>query len=60
MREGGGVEKKRGQSLRKKMDLIQKEIEVKGAQWLSGREVDLRLRGRRFEPHQPHVLEQEH
>ena len=33
-----------------------------GAQWLSGREVDLRARGRGFEPHRCHcivVLEQD-
>ena len=35
---------------------------VEGAQWLSGRVLDLRLRGRGFEPRQRHcvvVLEQE-
>ena len=34
----------------------------KGVQWLSGRVLDLRLRGRRFEPHRCHcvvVLEQD-
>ena len=34
----------------------------KGAQWLSGRVLDLRPKGDRFEPHQPHcivVLEQD-
>ena len=34
----------------------------KGAQWLSGRVLDLRLRDRGFEPHQHHcvvVLEQD-
>ena len=34
---------------------------IKGAQWLSGRVLDLRLRGRGFEPHWRHcvvVLEQ--
>ena len=33
-----------------------------GAQWLSGRVLDSRLRGRGFEPHRPHcvvVLEQD-
>ena len=33
-----------------------------GAQWLSGRVLDLRLRGHRFEPHRRHcvvVLEQD-
>ena len=36
---------------------------VQGAQWLSGRVLDLRQRGRMFEPHWPSlscVLEQEH
>ena len=28
----------------------------KGAQWLSGRVLDLRPRGRRFEPHQCHCV----
>ena len=28
----------------------------KGAQWLSGRVLDLRPKGRRFEPHQRHCL----
>ena len=35
---------------------------VKGAQWLSGRELDLRPRGSRFEPHMRYcvvVLEQD-
>ena len=35
---------------------------VKGAQWLSGRVLDSRLRGRGFEPHRSHhgvVLEQD-
>ena len=35
---------------------------VEGAQWLSGRVLDSRLRGRRFQPHRPHcvvVLEQD-
>ena len=27
-----------------------------GAQWLSGRVLDLRLRGRRFEPHRGHCV----
>ena len=28
----------------------------KGAQWLSGRVLDLRPRGRGFEPHRPHCI----
>ena len=32
------------------------EIVVWGAQWLSGRVLDLRLRGRRFEPHRQHCV----
>ena len=36
--------------------------QIKGAQWLSGRVLDSRPKGRRFEHHQPHcvvVLEQD-
>ena len=29
---------------------------MEGAQWLSGKVLDLRLRGRRFEPHQRHCV----
>ena len=31
-------------------------INVQGAQWLSGRVLDSRLRGRGFEPHQLHCV----
>ena len=37
-------------------------LSSKGAQWLTGRVLDLRPRGRRFEPHRHHcvvVLEQD-
>ena len=41
---------------------IQTPILIRGAQWLSGRVLDLRPRGCRFEPHGSHcvvVLEQD-
>ena len=37
-------------------------LEAKGAQWLSGRVLDSRQKGRGFKPHRPHcvvVLEQD-
>ena len=33
---------------------------IKGVQWLSGKVLDSRKRGREFEPHRHCVLEQEH
>ena len=47
-------------ALRVKLNLW--SLQVLGAQWLSGRVLDSRLRGRGFEPHRRHcvvVLEQD-
>ena len=42
--------------------VVVQELKLVGAQWLSGRVVDSRLKGRGFEPHRRHcvvVLEQD-
>ena len=36
--------------------ILQEKCKIEGAQWLSGRVLDSRLRGRRFEPHQFHCV----
>ena len=38
------------------LDLLHQHEEQKGAQWLSGRALDSRLKGRGFEPHRRHCV----
>ena len=37
-------------------EMVQSSVTHMGAQWLSGRVLDLRLKGRGFEPHRRHCL----